>query len=246
MSKRLGVIRHAYAKPLFAGLEQTSPESEIRFELVQDVPTRLVTKLLQDELAGAFVTPIEYAKHHTQLRILGGVCLASHGETHTIELHFRDNLRSIDSLAINPESSSEIILAKSILTEKFNCSPQLLAVQRMTPEVLKKSDSVLVVGDDCIEWEDHHNRIDLVDEWFDITEYPYVHGFWVTKEHALTPEEVKRIQENVLQEEYLPIEFSFAFDEAALASLEEYYKIAFYYGILKEVPDIQFLEALVE
>ena len=243
MRKRLGIIRHRYAQPLFNGLRHQPPDSPVRFDLVQESAPQLLLKLLQDELDGAFLSPFEYAKNFSELKIVKDVCVASYDESGIIELHFGDNLRDLKTLAINPESGSETVLAKLLLTEKFDISPQLIAVQQIVPEVLKKSDSALVVGDDVAMWEDHANKIDLVDQWNDLTELPYVHGFWVTKEDNLTTDELSILTTIIAADhdiEYL--DSTYMLDDAVLNSLTELYRLAFYYGILKEIPEIKMLD----
>ncbi|TAK52895.1 MAG: hypothetical protein EPO24_14950 [Bacteroidetes bacterium] len=243
MVKKLGIIKHSYAQPVVSALRKQTPDSSLRFELVQDVATRLVLKLLQDELDGAFLSPIEYAKHSSQLRIVNEICVASTGESGIIELHFRDDLRNIETLAINPEFTSEVILAKIILAEKFDISPQLVAVQSLTTDVIHKADSVLLVGDECVRWSDHANKLDLVDEWSDMTTMAYVHGFWVTKEGNLSKEPLQTLMTDAPYVDALQSrDVSYLLDANALSSIEEFYQMSYYHGILKEIPDLIMVE----
>ncbi|MBI5215986.1 MAG: hypothetical protein HY960_09540 [Ignavibacteriae bacterium] len=238
--KRLGIIRHNYVQPLFDGLRMSAPESSARFELVQDAPAQLVLKLLQDEIDGAFLSPLDYARYSTGLRIVPDVCAASFGESGIIELHFRDDLTDVSSVAVNPESSSEIILARMILEEKFSLTPKFVLLQDALHSGLEKAESLLVVGNDCEEWSDHANKLDLVDEWFDITEHHYVHGFWVTKEGALSESELlhlKKIKEKTAENNFSVF---YNFHDEAIEGLNEFYRMAYYYGALKDIPDLKF------
>ncbi len=243
MRKQLGVIRHAYARPLFDGLSQGSPDSPVRFSLVEDAASRLVGKLLQDELDGAFLSPIEYAKYSSQLKIVPGVCCASTGESRTIELHFGDNLRNVASLALIPESTSEVVLAKILLAEKFDLNPQLIALQSISQDVLHKADSVLTVGNDCAPWSEHSNYLDLVDEWCDLTDLPFVHGLWLAKEGRLSQEEMKHLSDVVLNGALTSnAEFSYLVDDEIIASIDEFFRMAYFHGMLPEIPALQWID----
>ena len=48
MPKRLGIIPHVYAQPLFEGLRAAVNAKEIDVELVEDVPTRLAIQLREE------------------------------------------------------------------------------------------------------------------------------------------------------------------------------------------------------
>ncbi len=244
--KHLGIIRHRYAQPLFDGLRKSASDSPKSFELVQDASVQLVLKLLQDELDGAFLSSIDYAKHYSHLQIIPEVGIVSIGESRLIELHFREDLQNISTIAINPESSSEIVLARLLLEEKFDIIPKFIPMLDAIHEGLEKADSVLLVGNDCEEWKGHTNKLDLVDEWFDFIEFPFVHGFWVAKEGALLESDVLRMKNTVPQISDMPeheqgLEISYKLNEEAIESLQEFYKMAYYYGVLKDIPDVKFL-----
>lgn len=246
MSKRLGIIRHQYAQPLFNCLHRFGSESSANYELVQDIPAQLIVKLLQDELDGVFISPIDYAKHYSQLRIVPNVCTASNGESGAIELHFHEDLKNLSTIAINPESSSEIVLARLLLEEKYDLSPQFVPMFDSVQTGLQKADAVLLVGNDCEQWKVHTNKLDLADEWFDLTELPYVHGFWALKDGALQKDDILRLQDVKIEDihfdnEKMDFAFSYDFNDAAIQGLTEYYKMAYYYGVLKDIPNLNFL-----
>jgi len=94
------------------------------------------------------------------------------------------------------------------------------------------------------------NKLDLVDEWYDLTELPYVHGFWAFREEVLEELDFKQIERQSLSQtgmlakfgddaEYLE-SFRYELNEGALRGLSEFYRMAFYHGIMKEIPDVRF------
>ncbi|MBI4810146.1 MAG: hypothetical protein HY800_01625, partial [Ignavibacteriales bacterium] len=123
MAKRLGIISHSYAQPLFKGLKQRDDKL---FDLIEDSPTQLAIKLREKKLDGAFLSPIDYAKDYAMYRIVPEVGAVSEGETNNVLPFFKENIKKLETLAIDPRFSSEIVLANIILAEKYDTKPKLI------------------------------------------------------------------------------------------------------------------------
>lgn len=250
MEKRLGIINHLYARPLFHGLAEARDGPG--FHLVRDVSAQLAIKLRQRHLDGAFLSPIDYARDYSFYRIIPGVCAASRGESLTVGLFFNEHLREVRRLAVDASSGSEVVLAHLVLREKYDITPQIVPVDAPLEVSLKKADAALLVGDACLAMRERMNRIDLVDEWTDLTGLPFVHGLWVAREEALSDEEIGAIIQSgstaaaaiagELDEERRKYLGSFLYeqDEEIIEGLSEFYRLAYYHGILPDIPDIGF------
>ncbi|MEK6757395.1 MAG: MqnA/MqnD/SBP family protein [Bacteroidota bacterium] len=269
MKSLLGVSEASYVQPLLYGLE--TPESP--FQLLIDIPAETAIKLREriENLRCAFLSPIDYARHGADYRIVPGVSVSSSIRTDTIQLFINPDARDIKSVAVDVRVTSEIILAKIILIEKF---PNLTSVEGpfqfvpMAPnlrEMLKKADAALAVNL-------HPHRLspeepfalDLVEEWSDLTGLPYVHGFWVGHENPETEqlvpnlirakqngvEHLHELTQRLAQQRSLSAEhasrylssFSFGFGRDEEESLSEFIRYAYYHGILPDVPDINCFE----
>jgi predicted solute-binding protein len=248
MNKRLGIIRHQYAQPLFHLLKSEDKHS---FDFVEDVPAKLAYALRQKHLDGAFLSPIDYAKDYAMYRIIPQLCAASFGESNTVSLLFNQNLREIKSIAVDATSSSEIVLAQLILREKYDRTAQIIPFSGSAEEAMKKSDAVLLIGDTSATLR-QENALDLVEEWSDLTELPFIHGLWVAREDSLNKEEMQIMidagregisnLEPTLDEDvrgYL-LNFKYELDDESIASLTEFFRMAYYHGILKDIPDVKF------
>jgi chorismate dehydratase len=268
MKSRLAVPDASYVKPLLFGLEKDiSP-----FELVVDVPARNALKLSErsEEIRSAFLSPIDYARHGAEYCIVPDVCVASSLRTHTIQLILKSELRNIECIAIDVRFTSEIILAKIILEEKFRNQPSHQRMQfiPMIPDLdtmLKKADAALLVNDNAVQ-NDRSGlfSLDLVEEWNDLTNLPYVHGFWVGREEELREDEAqaliearkqgfslqKEIAQTIAQQRNLPIQetvqylssFSYEFGTQEEESLAEFIQYAYFHRILSDVPEIRFFD----
>ncbi len=251
MAKRLGIIPYLFAQPLFYGLKTLK---ETPFNIIEGSPSQLAIKPRLNDLDGAFLSPIDYARDYSMYRIVPDVAAISAGESNSVLLFFKENTRHIKTLAFGPSSSTEIILASIILAEKYNTKVQLIPIATSIEQAMLKADAYLATGDSAHGLKDEPFKIDLVDEWFDITELPFVHGIWVARENALTPEELKFLIEcgihgadnlekgtkGSLSEQL--IHFHYNLDQEAKNSLTELFRLAYYHGILRDIPDVEFFQ----
>lgn len=260
--KRISCLTHLYAEPLLGRREPS-------FVWGVDAAARNALGVRERRLDGAFLTPIDYARDSSLLHIVPRVAVASAGGDGTITLHFRENLHAISTLAVDPSSASEIVLAKVLLAEQFDSSPSLVPVSGGLEEGLEKADAVLCVGDAALQARGRgKNVLDLVEEWVEMTDLPYVHGFWCGREHSLDRSDLRAIQQAcadglgmlegiaaagvaahgvrgippVELQQYLE-RLSYALMEDEQAGVREFFRYAFYHGVLPDIVELQFYGA---
>ncbi len=254
--KKLGIIDSFYAEPLFHGLKDRNDT----FDLITGSPIQISKMLREKKLDAAFLSPIDYTKGYEEYTIVRDVCVASEGTSRTISLYFNEGLHNISTIATDLTTISEMVLAKIVMIEKYSTVPQFIATTGDMNEMLKKADAALIVGNPNLELHPNYNKkIDLVDEWTDITELPYVHGIWVTNEGQLLKSEVDilikaahfgashlseiaNLQSQFQHQdlvEYLSA-FSYVLDEINEASLVEFIRMTYYHEIIEDHPDIKF------
>ncbi len=269
MKHLLGVSEASYLRPLLFGLE--APDSP--FELLVDIPAEISIKFRERtrNLRCAFLSPIDYARHGADYRIVPDVGVSSFSGTETILLYVKQGVRNIRSLSVDIRATSEIILAKIILLEKFpsltssDAGIQFIPMLPKLDDMLAKADAALVVN-----FHPHENSpeglfaLDLVEEWNDLTGLPYVHGFWVGRENPETEElvphlvrakqdglrSIEELARQLARRLNLPIDeavgyfssFSFKLGDEEQHGLSELIRYAFYHGVLPDVPEISFFE----
>ena len=261
--KRLGIPSHLYCVPLIRGLRGDSA-----FEIVENATAWNAKQLREQTLDAAFLSPIDYAREGSEYSILPGVAVSSRVATETIALHFRDGVRTINTLAVDPSSTSEIILATILLGEEFDVRPRIVPTNGSLDVMLEKADAALLVGDAAVmETATHQNKLDLVEMWIELTDLPYVHGMWCCREGSLDPDHILKIKNTrgeglsthaeiseelstasgqklspELITQYLQ-SFSYDFSEAVQDGMNEFLRYAYYHGILPDVPDLHFYGA---
>lgn len=226
-----------------------------------DTPSAHFDALMSNERAAVYVPPVDFAQNSSGMVLIPGVGVSSAGYSNVARLYLRRNLPVIRSIAIGPVSTTDVVLTRIVLGEKYDAEqPKVVPVAGTVDEMLAKADCALVSGDALLTLESDHPFIDIVDEWSDITELPFVHTIGVTRTDLYSAETAAKLQaamnagrdglESVanalaaetslsadLLQNYLS-HFSYGFDELSKASLDEFFRMAFYYGMLGDVPEI--------
>jgi chorismate dehydratase len=270
MPPTLGVHDALYLRPLLYGLERSKYVASIHI----DIPARLALNFSQRipplDRGCAFLSPIAYAKHAANYRIIPEVAVSSREPTGTIQLIVNQSIRNIKTVAVDVRVVSEIILAKIILQERYSdltSSSHNIQFIPMMPDVgamLVKADAALIVNSTLSESRDDLMVLDLVEEWNDLTDLPYVHGFWVGYESDTTEEEIRSVihaadegvahMDDIARQsagelhlapeavsQYLS-SFSYGFGSEQHDSVSEFIHYAFYSGILPDAPEIKFFD----
>lgn len=256
--KKLGIIANLLAVPIYYKLK----ESTDTFELIANSNPENIKLLREDKLDAAFLSPVEYARHSNLFSIIPNIAVSSEGFSKTISLFFKEGLKEIKSIATDLKNPSEMVLVKIVMLEKYDINPQFIPQTGSLNDMLEQADSALIIGDPNLSsLKEYQNKLDLVDEWYDITELPYVHGFWISREGKLTQGEIELIQKSAsygathLTEiaslfrdyqtdelvEYLSA-FNYEFNSRTESGLSEYLRMAYYHHIIDDLPEIKFLK----
>ena len=265
----IGVSEASYLRPLWYGLRDSGSDLDLRVGIPAQLPLELQQRI--GNLRCAFLSPIDYARHGGDYCIVPGVAVSSSYRSNTIQLFINPDVRDIENIAVDIRVTSEIVLAKIILAEKFpnrEASKRALQFLPMLPnrsEMLRKADAALIVNLHPVEEaEEKPFALDLVEEWNDMTGLPYVHGCWVahdeeglggvvrellrSKERGMS--HLGQIAQVLAAEKNLSLQFasqylatfSYEFGELEQESMTEFMKYAYFHGMLPDVPDLSFFE----
>lgn len=226
-----------------------SLESGGVFTVRRDVPARIAIALRERELAAALLGPVDFARDSSDYQILPGVALAFAEGWGALRLHFRTGTRRIATLAADPSSSSEIVLARIILAEEFESTPAILPAQGTLEALLEKADAVLS-SDELSGLSVPHpgESLDLVEAWRELTDLPLVAGVWACRENALEDSEVAAIQlaHRAAEERTVASAIAgastpgYALTSAVEEGLRSFWHYAYYHGLLPDIPELRY------
>jgi chorismate dehydratase len=271
MASRLAVPGHMFVRPLLQGFDRPGAA----FSPAVDIPAKnaILFSERAEEIRCAFLSPIDYARHGADYCFVPGIAVSSSKPGGILRLLVKPGVRNIRTVAVDIRVTSEILLAKIILLEKFRSLQSSGRNLEFIPSVqsptamLEKVDAAMVVAftpaDLAIGAEAAYS-IDLIEEWNDLTDLPYVYGCWVGREGELTPDDVRalsdakteglRLRNRLMHDISLAQQveedsvrsyfdsFSYDFGEKEEQSLEEFFHYAYFHGALQDVPDIQYLD----
>ena len=120
----------------------------------------------------------------------------------------------------------------------------------------------LLCGDSLLSLSSDKPFLDIIDEWSDITEMPFVHTLCVMRDESFSKElsllladsqqagrlsidEISNqlsLKHNIISDTMKPFlsHFMYGFDEQSKESLEEFFRMAFYQGLLGDIPEMKF------
>ncbi len=267
---RLGVSEALYLRPLLAGLDAEDSPFQLVTDLPAVNAVRINERT--SDIRCAFLSPIDYARHAGSYRMVPGVAVSSDRATNTITFTVGKDVRNIRKVAVDIRVTSEIILAKILLIERLKNMPgngtdiEFIPMMPSLDTMLQKADAALIVNLAPSKAPPSNLfSLDLVEEWNDMTGLPYVHGFWVAREEDLSRDAVDalirardrgvadleraihlRASEYELPQDNMKTYFdSFRYDfgEDVVDGLNEFATMAYYHGVLGDVPDINFFDS---
>ena len=245
---RIGAIPDFYCRPVIFGLQQ--PESPAAAGLFFESAGVNTERILNDECDAALIGPVEFARNSSDFSLYPSVGVSSRGESRTSVLCVNRNIRAITSVAVGAVSSSDIILAKIILSEKFEQEIVIVPVIGSVQQMLLKADAALLTGNALLTSRWEGPTLDLVDEWSDMTDLPFVHLLCAARKEkhkkeiasllltsmekgiaslpAIAAQQSKELSLPVDEMEQQLEGYAYGFDDEAREALGEFFRYAFY------------------
>jgi chorismate dehydratase len=256
---RLGVVAYLNAAPLIHGID-----SDARFEIVRDVPSRVADALHAGRVDLGVIPSIEYAAG--DYAIVPQVAITSQGPVRSVCLFHRGPLSEVRRVALDSSSRTSAVLLRILLNDRLGRDPEYVVMPPSLPDMLATAHAALLIGDRALYFEGEEKRMDLGQEWTERTGLPFVWAFWAGRPEAASPSDVARLQASLaagrnalreiassyngagapgggraaLNEQYLRTNMAYRLDEAESAGLKEFYRRAHGLGLITRVPELRF------
>jgi predicted solute-binding protein len=243
--RTLGLSQHNFCDP-FARAAAT-----VQLHVVRENPSIVSRNLVAGAYVAGFAAPLDFARNASLYRIIPGSGVASAEANGVLTIRFREGARSINTLAVSPISSTDIILARLLLSEKFGLAPTIVPVDGPVEAMLAKADAALIASLTLRPDHPDEEGLDLVEEWIDATGLPYVHGIIAARDGILQDSEINAlsavglppisVSSPLADDDAQVSPFTYGLNEEILDGLKEFLQYAYFHGILPDVPDLKLL-----
>ncbi len=224
-------------------------------------------KLREGEIELGIISSLDYALKKETWHIVPNLCISSIQKIKHVQLFFKKGLKDIRKVAVDKNAISEAVLLKILMREKFLMSPDYIEMVPDLEKMLLNTEAALIVGESSLNYyRTHRNRLDLNEEWLDMTGLPFVYAFWAGREITITSDDLNVIQSSfdlgiknleklskdyakkhqevwVFYHDFFTQNLSYSFSDQEKDGLNEFYNYAFFYGFTEFIPDLHFYKS---
>jgi chorismate dehydratase len=153
-----------------------------RLELSYDVPSVLARRMAAGELDLALLPVIELARI-PGLRVVPGLAIGSLGDCRSVLLVARKPLSRVETVALDPDSSTSNALAQVLFAEVWDGAPSFVSGPRDLALALEEHDAAVRIGDKALFGALPAGAVahDLGRAWTERTSLPFVFAVWATR-----------------------------------------------------------------
>ena len=149
-------------------------------ELVIDYPASIASMLLRDEIDMGLV-PVAILPQMREYHINGNFCIGSNGPVASVCLFSERPIEKVEKVLLDYQSRTSVQLAKVLLKEYWQRSPQLVDGGEDFRDHIKGSTAGVVIGDRALEQRKISPFIyDLGEAWKAFTGLPFVFAAWIS------------------------------------------------------------------
>ena len=235
-----------------------------RVTLTDPVPAKCADLLAAGAVDAALVPVIEYQRIPT-IHLVPGVCVGSKEEVRSVVLVTRsDNLKSVQSVALDESSRTSATLVKIIFQEFLGNKPLWKTAVPDLGQMLAENDAALIIGDPGMTFSrDGYHVWDLATLWKQHTGLGFMFAMWMIRDDAASAtrtldfkgardeglaglNQIVEYYENLLplsREDivgYLTDNISFTPDEPMLRGMRLYFELAYKHGLIEAVKPLRF------
>ena len=188
----LGAVDYLNARPLVYGLELHNHEFAVRF----DSPSKCAALLHERSIDVGLIPTIEYLRGHEVYHAVPGIGIVSEGAVASVAVFTSLPLDRVRTIAADTSSRTSQALLRVLCFESFGVDADFRPMAPDPPEMLRRCDAALVIGDAALFF-DHESagvaKIDLGEHWTRLTGLPFVWAFWAGRPGALSPDHVQTL-----------------------------------------------------
>ena len=185
---RVSAVSYLNAKPFVYGLQNSGVLKQT--DLALDHPAECARKLISKEVDIGLV-PVAAIEQIPNAKIISDYCIAADGEVASVLLLSNVPLEKIQSVVMDHESRTSVLLAKILAHFYWKIKPQWLDEKNAEFKKINTTIATVVIGDKALALRNSYQyKYDLSLEWKKFTGLSFVFACWVAN---------TEIDENYLQ-----------------------------------------------
>ena len=250
---------YAPADFLVSGL--TSGAAASPFELERHGPQRCVELLRAGQVDVALIPTLAAASDVEAFDVLPAVALSTWRYPYAKLVLKGDLGEPVRTVAVDPAHAQEALLARIVLKEHYGAEPELVPLPGADVHALlgADADASLLVGSGVPMLQTDRLALDLGQEWYELANYPMVWGVFATPKGEATPEMITALRDAAEAAEanravwiranepppalhaFYQDDLRIRLDDLAVASLTEWLRFLFFYGVADEITGLPFV-----
>jgi cyclic dehypoxanthinyl futalosine synthase len=199
---RIAAVSFLNARPITYGIErglgQGRDNSDDRFELSFDLPSRCAERLAAGEVDLGLIPTAAYAASADELRIVPGIAIAGLGPVRTVLLVGEAPWAEMQEIALDGASRSSAMLLQLLCRER-GLRPRFREIPHAKVlDAARGTTGALVIGDAGFTAAARFPHVqDLGAAWHETTGLPFVYAVWAGRPDAVDAFAVARLQESL-------------------------------------------------
>lgn len=176
---RISAVKYANTYPFLYGLTETGFDKKAVIET--DHPADCAGKLI-DNRADIGLIPVAAIPRLKESHIITDFCLGAYGKVRTVLLLFNCSFDQIHTINLDYRSVSSVSLTRILARHawkrdfKWNHTSKVFDFLH-----IPYNEAIVLIGDQCYEYENRYiNRIDLAEEWYNMTGLPFAFACWTS------------------------------------------------------------------
>jgi chorismate dehydratase len=258
---KVSVVQYLNTAPLAWGL-QHGAQAE-RYRLAFTTPAACADDLALGRADIGIIPSIEYQRLDG-LKVVPGLSIASKQRVRSVLLLTRVPVEEVRSVALDTSSRTSAALVKILFREFYGIN---VAAHPSAPDptaMLNQADAALLIGDPALLYDGDALVFDLASEWRKFTGLPFVFALWALRPFEARLVDLRRDFEESLDQGlghvgdiaaewaprlgitpeavriYLTENIDYTLDEANLAGLQLFYRLAQKAGMISSVKELDF------
>ena len=189
---RVGAVSYLNAKPLVYGFEKGLMQDSI--DLSFEFPSKIAYQLIHDEIDIGLI-PVAAIPQLKEHHIISDFCIGTEGEVASVCLFSDVPLKNIESVLLDYQSRTSVMLLQILLKEYWGISPNVIISETGYESTISGTTAGLVIGDRAfIQRKKSKYHFDLGLAWKEMTGLPFVFAAWVSNKE-LSDVFIKRFNE---------------------------------------------------